>query len=189
MSLAVTLCTGAAIIGSGLAHSRGALLAGLPRGIVAGLPAASSPSDQVYQDLGALHGMGQILDGSRPLAKYLRSAAMLAGPRCEAQVFRDALRALENSGPAWTGVAPFPFSNPEAVRWLAAATEAYSPERAKNICQVAGISTGNVYFQQGARGLWTSIAESAANQGKLRALFDYTVRDDSAAAIFREWRS
>ena len=101
----------------------------------------------------------------------------------------DIAAAFPGNGPAWTGVAPFPFSNPEAVRWLAAATEAYSPERAKNICQVAGISTGNVYFQQGARGLWTSIAESAANQGKLRALFDYTVRDDSAAAIFREWRS
>lgn len=84
----------AAIISSGLARSRGALLAGLPPDVVAGLPDANSPSDQVYQDIGALHGMGQILDGSRPLAKYLRSAAMLANQRREAQVFHDALRAL-----------------------------------------------------------------------------------------------
>lgn len=87
----------AAIINGGLARSRGALLAGLPPDVVAGLSDAGSPSEQVYQDLGALQNMGQILDGSRPLAKYLRSAAMLAGPRREAQVFRDALRGLGES--------------------------------------------------------------------------------------------
>ena len=45
----------------------------------------------------ALEQAGTLRDGSRPLAVYLRAAAALSGERREAQVFRDALRALGES--------------------------------------------------------------------------------------------
>ena len=90
-----------ALVDSGLTSSRDALLAGIPRAFVSSLTTVPSAAAQALIDLGALQNAGMLRDGSRPLVTYLQAAVALAGPRREAQVFRDALRALENSSPAW----------------------------------------------------------------------------------------
>lgn len=90
-----------ALVDSGLTSSRDALLAGIPRAFVSSLTTVPSAAAQALIDLGALQNAGTLRDGSRPLVTYLQAAVALAGPRREAQVFRDALRALENSSPAW----------------------------------------------------------------------------------------
>lgn len=87
----------AALVSSGLTGSRDALLAGIPRAFVSSLTTVPSAAAQALIDLGALQSAGMLRDGSRPLVTYLRAAASLAGPRREAQVFRDALRALGES--------------------------------------------------------------------------------------------
>lgn len=84
----------AAIVDAGLASSRSALLAGIPRSFSASLTTVQDDSAQVLTDLGALATVGTLRDGSRPLVTYLRSALGISGQRREAQVFHDALRAL-----------------------------------------------------------------------------------------------
>ena len=74
-----------------LAESREALLSGIPAAFVASLPGASSPADRILRDLGALNDVGELADGTVPLALWLRNALALAGGRMEAAVFRQAL--------------------------------------------------------------------------------------------------
>lgn len=74
--------------------SRSALLAGISRHFVASLPYASSPAAQLLSDLFELNRVDSLLDGERPLTIWLHNAAVLAGPRREGAVFRDALAAI-----------------------------------------------------------------------------------------------
>ena len=86
-----------ALVDSGLTGSRSALLAGIPRAFASSLTIVPNENAQALVDLGALQNAGTLRDGSRPLVTYLRAAVALAEPRREAQVFRDALRALGES--------------------------------------------------------------------------------------------
>ncbi len=86
-----------ALVDSGLTGSRGALLAGIPRAFASSLTIVPNENAQALVDLGALQSAGTLRDGSRPLATYLQAAVALAGPHREAQVFREALRALGES--------------------------------------------------------------------------------------------
>lgn len=78
-----------AIMTAGLMNQRNVLLAGVPRGIVAGLPKADTPAAQVLSDLYELSDIGVVADGAYPLIIWLQNAAQLAGPRVESLVFRE----------------------------------------------------------------------------------------------------
>lgn len=87
----------AAIVSARLADSRDALLAGVERSFVAGLPHASTPSAQILGDLGALNDTEKLTDGSVPLAVWLANAVALAGARTETSVFEIALASLRRA--------------------------------------------------------------------------------------------
>ena len=78
----------AAVVSARLAGSRVALLAGLDAALVASLPQAAAPSEQILADLDALNGAGRLADGMVPLDVWLRNAAALTGSRGEAEIFR-----------------------------------------------------------------------------------------------------
>lgn len=86
-----------AVVLMGLVSSRTALLAGVELGFVAGLPHATTPSEQILQDLAALSSVGALSDGSMPLAVWLANASALAGMRNEAAIFMAAIARLEGA--------------------------------------------------------------------------------------------
>jgi hypothetical protein len=80
-----------AVITAGL--TRDVLLLGIDLRLVATLPTANSPAAQMRRDYFSLKGV-TLLNGSKPLVKWLTNAANGAGYRAEADVFRRALAAL-----------------------------------------------------------------------------------------------
>lgn len=83
-----------AAVSAGLASSRVALLAGISHAFVASLPTAASPGEQLLLDLHHLNDVDRLLNGQQPIASWLQNAALLAGPRREAAVFREALERI-----------------------------------------------------------------------------------------------
>ncbi len=79
---------------------------------------------------------------------------------------------------------PFPWWHPSASRLLSLLLSAYPEvDAALFVCaQVQGLRTGHVLTKTGAEPLWRGVLESAANQGKLRALVDVVLRDGNVAA-------
>lgn len=77
---------------------RDALLAQLDRRLVAGFPKASTPRDQIWKDLCELNRIPALKDGSVPLRTWLAAALHLAEPRPEADIFQEALNALDAIG-------------------------------------------------------------------------------------------
>ena len=78
-----------ATIDAGLVVQRTALLQGIDKTFVDGLPLSQSPSAQVLNDL---HGLNVVLaDGSVPLGCWLENAFLLAGPQAAAAVFKAGL--------------------------------------------------------------------------------------------------
>ncbi|WP_437968158.1 TIR domain-containing protein [Sorangium sp. So ce260] len=94
----------AAAVEVGLPAKRGALLAGLPRDLVATLPDAPSPDAQLLSDLDHLNHHSRLPDGSVPLEIWLTNALALCGYRHEAEVVRELL-ALINAPRAVPGSA------------------------------------------------------------------------------------
>lgn len=76
---------------AGLADSRSALLLGIPQDLVAILPKATSPRDQILGDLDTLNTVNALADGSVPILRWLMNAAELARPRGRADVFKGFL--------------------------------------------------------------------------------------------------
>jgi hypothetical protein len=94
----------AATVSAGLVASRTALLAGIDGRVIAGLPDAGAPGQQILLDLNALNAAGTLLDGSRPLAAWLANAVALCGLRQEAAVFQAELAKFRLvAGPAHGG--------------------------------------------------------------------------------------
>lgn len=91
-----------AAVRAGLSPSRGALLAGIDPRFVLSLPTAPSPSAQLLNDLMEMNQVTALTDGTTPLFDWLSSAMLLAGPRHEADVFRDALASVKSA----LGVSP-----------------------------------------------------------------------------------
>lgn len=89
-----------AAISAGLAYERGALLAGLSPSLVASLPYAPTPGEQLRSDLSAMNRAPRLRDGERPLVIWLKNAAALAAHRAGAAVLHEALAALGASPPA-----------------------------------------------------------------------------------------
>lgn len=87
----------AAAVSAGLTGSRGALLACVPADVVASLPVASIPGEQVLMDLDALNTMSVLADGCVPLLVWLANACALAGGRPESQVFLMVVDRCRNS--------------------------------------------------------------------------------------------
>lgn len=83
----------AAALSASLVAKRTGLLAGVPPLIVAGLPHATSPDEQILADLDALSTTGKLDDGTVPLISWLQNAILLAAMREEAAVFK---RTLDN---------------------------------------------------------------------------------------------
>lgn len=83
----------AAAIKCGYAKSRDTLLSGLDAGYTGSLPDAADRSAQILSDLNAINGVA-LTDGTVPLANWLGSAVLLAGPRMEADTFTKALAML-----------------------------------------------------------------------------------------------
>ncbi len=80
-----------AVISACLGESRRALLAHISAELVASLPVAAAPGEQVLMDIDALDRIGELTDGSVPLAVWLRNAIQLCGGRQEEKIFSDAL--------------------------------------------------------------------------------------------------
>lgn len=80
-----------AVISARLGESRSALLAHVSAELVASLPVAAAPGEQVLMDIDALNRVGALTDGSVPLAAWLRNAIQLCGGRQEEKIFSDAL--------------------------------------------------------------------------------------------------
>lgn len=93
LSDAVLLDVHSAAVNVGLTGSRGALLAGIARGIVAQLPAGQTPAAQLRTDLDELN-RHELDGGARPIRTWLRNALQLAPLRAEARVFQRALDLL-----------------------------------------------------------------------------------------------
>lgn len=66
-----------AAVDAGLHTRRDALLVGIPRPIVAGIPHATAPGDQILQDIDHLNRLGVLADGDCPLLTWLQNAMML----------------------------------------------------------------------------------------------------------------
>lgn len=81
----------AAVVTARLVGSRSVLLAGIDPHFVARLPQATSPSDQVLQDLHSMNATPTLPDGSVPLAIWLANAIALSGAQNEAEIFKTAL--------------------------------------------------------------------------------------------------
>lgn len=119
----------AAAITAGLA--REVLLTGLPSVVVASLPIAPTHAAQLLMDLDALNQIGVLMDGSVPLELWLKTAAVLAGPREESKVFEEALAGLQakTSDQRRGAAAPSPVPPEGAARvvvFYAAADEPYA---------------------------------------------------------------
>lgn len=84
----------AAIIQASAAGNRDHFLGGLPAGMVASLPRASTPATQVLSDLATLAQMS-LADGTRPEQVYIENAIHLIAPRREADVLRAMLAPRE----------------------------------------------------------------------------------------------
>lgn len=84
----------AAIIQASAAGLRDQFLGGLPAGLTAQLPRASTLAAQVLLDLTTLAGMS-LSDGSRPERVYIENAIHLIAPRREADVLRAMLAPRE----------------------------------------------------------------------------------------------
>src|SRR4051812_33067906 len=56
----------AAILSGGLVESRATLLAGIPNTLLAELPIAGAPGEQILRDLVTLNTVGALLDGTEP---------------------------------------------------------------------------------------------------------------------------
>ena len=89
----------AAAVSSGLARSRDALLSGIDRGIVAGLPSAENPAAQLLVDLSELNDLGALENGTVPLHTWLANAAQLAAMRREAALFKHHHDRLASAAP------------------------------------------------------------------------------------------
>ena len=90
----------AAVISAQLIGSRSALLAGIDRNFVAGLPEAENRADQILQDLDAMNETGKLANGSIPLATWLANAiGRTRGKRDEA-IFAEALERVRPGGTA-----------------------------------------------------------------------------------------
>jgi hypothetical protein len=85
-----------AVISARLARRRDALLAHLPPEFTDSLPVAGIPGDQILMDLVALHAAGELIDGSLPLAIWLKNAAQLCGGQQEEKVFTEALERVRS---------------------------------------------------------------------------------------------
>lgn len=84
----------AAIIQASAAGNRDHFLGGLPAGMVASLPRASTPAAQVLSDLATLAQMN-LANGTRPEQVYIENAIHLIAPRREADVLRAMLAPRE----------------------------------------------------------------------------------------------
>lgn len=84
-----------AVVTSGLAASRDALLAGVSPALATSLPREQSAAGQILQDLNTLNAAGQLNDRTVPLKVWLMNARTLAAQRAEAAVFE---RVLERHG-------------------------------------------------------------------------------------------
>jgi len=80
-----------AVISAQIVASRSTLLVGIDDHVVAGLPYAANPSDQILEDLHAMNETGALADGSVPLATWLQNAVARAGAKKEGAVFQNAL--------------------------------------------------------------------------------------------------
>lgn len=83
-----------AAIATGLVSQQDTLLSGLPNSFTATLSAAESPSARLLQTLHTLNGIPTLVDGTVPLATWLRAAVALTESRIEQRLFHDALDAL-----------------------------------------------------------------------------------------------
>ncbi len=88
----------AAAVAVGLATKRGALLAGIPQSLRAGLDDAQDPAARLLTDLDGLNDLGRLPDGSLPLQIWLENALALCGSRSEAGVFREVLALVRPPG-------------------------------------------------------------------------------------------
>lgn len=86
----------AAIVSAHLSGSRPALLAHISAEFAATLPAAPFPGEQVIMDLAALNAAGELVDGSVPLAIWLKNAVPLCGGRQEELIFAQALERVQS---------------------------------------------------------------------------------------------
>ncbi len=77
-----------------LAAQRTTLLAGIDPSIQNSLPTAPTPAAHLLSDLGTLNALGQLPDGTAPLAYWLVNAHRLSKGRVEADVFQEAIDAL-----------------------------------------------------------------------------------------------
>jgi len=84
-------------LSAGLASRRAGLLTGLPQSVIASLPAASTPSEQLLSDLGALSDAAELTDGTVPLIIWLTNAIMLTGSRAESVELQRALAQVGNT--------------------------------------------------------------------------------------------
>ena len=80
-----------ALVATGLANSRDALLVGIAPELVASLPKYTVAAEQILKDVDALDLTGTLSDGTVPLLTWLANACALARPRGEAEVFQRAI--------------------------------------------------------------------------------------------------
>lgn len=84
-----------AAIEAGLVRSRETLLSGLGEELRTGLFAHGVPKDQMLLDLNKLNALEKLVDGSAPLATWLKNAIRLAEPRPEVDIFKRMLEQIE----------------------------------------------------------------------------------------------
>lgn len=90
-----------AIISSGLADKRLALLAQVSPNFAATLPQAQSPSEQIWLDIHIMRSAGALADGTVPLVQMIEAAKALSGGRAELALFSNLLRQLGDFAPRY----------------------------------------------------------------------------------------
>ena len=92
-----------AVVSAGLDRKRALLVGGIDRQYVASLPEIPTPRDQVASDARAMNSLEVLLDGTVPLAIYLRNAAGSTRSPREHQIFERALSKVRPQAPKRAG--------------------------------------------------------------------------------------
>lgn len=184
-----------AAMAAGLASSRDALLSGLGD-YAATLERHTTPAAQIRGDLGRMNAeTDPLVDGTNPLARWLKNASQFVGPRRQQEVFQRALAELLRRiprlhvdvvrQPHFLDALPFDLSRPGAQEILTILAAVYwNADRTVAILLKVGVSPSSVNLSQSMTTAWAEILITARNQDRLRALLDQVLTDADAAA----WR-
>ncbi|MFT3772701.1 MAG: hypothetical protein QM820_45495 [Minicystis sp.] len=174
------------------------LRAALPNEVAVMLPRGQAPGDQLLKELSYLNGIEALADDSVPLRRWLETAVLMAGPRREAAVFRDALGWFDpgtrdvgdldrrdfpqkraRPGPIWLvdSVSAL-WRHPDAMPLINVMKSYPSTKELSDVARQADFDVAHVAFNQALDRVARDLVEGSFNSGHLKAII-LAMRNDS----------